>query len=240
MGRHWTVTSGDRFRAGKRLWNRSEERELKARYPHEPTAAVARALRRTTEAIYGRAEKLGVKKSAAYLLSPAACRLRRGDNVGARFRFRKGHVPVNKGLRRPGYGPGRMKETQFKPGTRSGKSAEHWMPVGATRLCDGYLYRKVSDVLAVPWTVNWKQEHVLLWTAAHGPVRPGHALRFKDGDRTHVQLENLELVSRRELMKRNSIHNLPPALDKTIQLLGALHRQIRRKQDREEQDRRSA
>jgi len=57
---------------------------------------------------------MGLTKSAAYLASPAACRLRKGDNVGAARRFRPGHVPANKGLRRPGWSTGRMAETQFK------------------------------------------------------------------------------------------------------------------------------
>jgi hypothetical protein len=76
----------DRFRAGKRLWSRKDIALLRARYPHESTSEVARVLRRSLSAIYGRAQLLGLVKSAKYLASPAACRLRRGDNVGARCR----------------------------------------------------------------------------------------------------------------------------------------------------------
>jgi hypothetical protein len=227
---------GDRFRAGKRLWNAEDDQTLRAIYPDTPTPAVARQLRRSVFATYARADLLGLSKSAAYLASSHACRLRRGDNVGARFRFQKGHVPANRGLRRPGYGPGRMKETQFKKGT-----ATNWMPVGSTRLVDGYVYRKISDVRNVPWTVNWKPDHYLRWEAAHGPVPTGHALAFKNGDRTDVRPDNLELISRGQLMARNSIHNLPKPLAETIQLLGALNRQIRRRtKAHEEQDRRPA
>lgn len=110
--------AGDRFRAGKRLWNPEDEELLQARYPHEPTAPIAKALRRSVSAVYLRAKLLGLAKSAAYLASPAACRLRRGDQVGAAFRYPKGHVPANKGLRRPGWAPGRMSETQFRKGVR--------------------------------------------------------------------------------------------------------------------------
>jgi hypothetical protein len=49
---------------------------------------------------------MGLRKSAEYLAGPEACRLQRGDSVGARTRFSAGHVPANKGLRRPGYFPG--------------------------------------------------------------------------------------------------------------------------------------
>jgi hypothetical protein len=233
--------NGDRFRAGKRLWSASDDARLRATYPDTPTAEVARRLRRTVEAIYGRAAVLGLAKSAAYLASPAACRLRREEHPGKAFQYPKGHVPANKGLRRPGWSAGRMKKTQFKPGCRSGQAAAHHMPIGSTRLVEGYVYRKVSDVPNVPYTVNWKAEHHLLWTAAHGPIPEGHVLRFKNGDRLDVRLDNLELITRRGLMARNTIHNLPPALAQTIQLLGALHRQIRRRghDGDEEQNRRS-
>jgi hypothetical protein len=228
--------SSDRFRAGKRLWNKADDAFMRARYPHEPTPAIARQLRRTVCAVYNRAEILGLVKSAEYLASPDACRLRRGDNIGAAFRFKKGLVPANKGLRRPGWAPGRMKETQFKKGQSTNK-----MPIGSTRLVDGYVYRKVSDIPNVPWTRNWRQEHYLVWEAAHGPIPSGHAVAFKNRDRTDVRLDNLECITRRELMARNTVHNLPKPLAQTIQLLGALNRQIRRRtKNREEQDRRSA
>lgn len=214
----------DRFRAGKRLWSKQDDALMRKRYPHEPTPVIARDLRRTVFAVYGRAEVLGLKKSAAYLASPHACRLRRGDHVGAAFRFKKGQVPANKGLRRPGWGPGRMKETQFKKGHR-----QRWMPVGSTRLVDGYVYVKVADVPNVPHTVNWLPLHVIEWERVNGPMAPSHVLAFKNGDRTDIRLDNLECISRRALMARNSLHNLPTPLAETIQLLGALTRQIRRR-----------
>jgi HNH endonuclease len=222
----------DRFRAGKRLWSRADDRLLRAIYPHQSTASVAQRVRRSISSTNGRAKKLGLKKTAAYLASPAACRLRRGDHVGKRFWYPKGHVPANKGLRRPGWHAGRMRETQFKPGTRSGKAGDHWMPIGSTRIADGYVYRKVADVLNVPYTVNWKLEHHLVWTAAHGPIPRGHVLIFRNGDPTDVRLDNLELITRRALMARNTVHNLPKPLAATVQLLGKLNQVIRNKEAR--------
>jgi len=201
---------------------------LRAIYPHRPTPAIACRLRRTVRAIYVRARAFGLKKTARYLASPAACRLRRGDQVGAAFRFSKGHVPANKGLRRPGWAPGRMKQTQFKAGALNGMALQRFKPIGSTRIVDGYLYRKVAAVPG-PWTVNWKLEHVLLWERERGPVPAVHALVFRNRDRTDIRLENLELITRRELMARNSVHNLPKPLAQTVQLLGALKRQIRRR-----------
>lgn len=236
----------DRFRAGKRLWDPADDALLVARYPNERTAGLADELRRSTRAVYVRARLLGIAKSEDYLASADACRLRRGDNVGMATRFRKGHVPVNKGLRRPGWGPGRMKETQFKPGARQGAAARNWRPVGTILIDpDGYLRIKVREARrGEPYGFGnsrvWPQLHRQVWERAHGPVPPGHAVAFKNGDRTDVCLDNLLLVSRRELMARNTIHKLPKTLASTLQLLGALERQIRRRTPREEQDRRPA
>jgi hypothetical protein len=227
----------DRFRAGKRLWSQADDRALRRIYPHRPTAGIARQLRRSLTATYARAGMLGLRKSAAYMASPDAYRFRRGQGGGEACRFTKGHVPANKGLRRPGWSAGRMKETQFKKGVRS----PNYMPIGSTRLMDGYVYVKVAAVPNVPYTVNWLPLHILEWERAHGPVPAGHCLWFTDGNRQHVDLANLELHTRAENMRRNSVHNLPKPLAQTVQLLGALTRQInRRTRAHEEQDRRSA
>lgn len=216
-----------RFRAGKLLWEPAEDAQLVARYPHEGTTAIARDLGRTTAATYNRARKLGLAKSAEYLASPAACRLRREDSVGAACRFQAGHVPANKGLRRPGWAPGRMASTQFKD-----------QPIGTERVSkDGYLERKVNDDL--PLQARWRAVHLVLWEAAHGPVPKGHAVTFLNGDRRDVRLDNLGLISRRELMARNALHNLPKPLVETLLMLGALNRRIRR-MAREEPHRRPA
>jgi hypothetical protein len=236
MRRLAVALARDRVRAGKRLWTLADDLVLYAHYPHESTAAIARCLRRSLTATHARAGKLGLRKTTAYLASPDACRLRRGDNPGVPFRYPKGHVPANKGLRRPGWSAGRMRETQFKPGVPSWRT----MPIGSTRLVDGYVYVKVADVPNVPYTVNWLPLHILEWERVHGPLPAGHCLWFTDGDRRHVDVANLELHTRRENMARNSVHNLPQPLKDTVQLLGALNRQIRRRTRDGEHDRRSA
>ena len=222
---------GDRYRAGKRLWSAADDAQLRLIYPDRPTATVARQLRRSLCAVYQRARAvLRVKKSAAYLASAEACRLRRGDHVGASFIFPKGHVRANKGLRRPGWAPGRMRETQFKKGQLAGGASAKWLPVGTEVVApDGYRKRKVADRRDVPSRFNWTFVHVLVWVQAHGPVPAGHAIAFVNGDRADIRLDNLELITRRDLMARNSIHHLPEPLANTVMLLGALNRQIRKR-----------
>src|SRR5258708_39700214 len=102
----------------RRFWTTEEVGYLKTHYPNSATAKVAAALSRPVGMVYRQAAKLGIGKSAEFDASPESGRLKKGESRGAAFRFRKGHVPLNKGLRRPGWSPGRRRETQFRKGER--------------------------------------------------------------------------------------------------------------------------
>lgn len=139
-----------------------------------------------------------------------------------------------------------MKATQFKAGERRGIAAHNWRPVG-TVLTDPEGYQRIKVREARPGEATgfgnvrvWPlmQRHV--WETGHGPIPSGYAIAFKNGDKRDVRLENLECISRRELMARNTVHTLPKPLARTIQLLGALNRKIRRMANAKEQDRRPA
>jgi hypothetical protein len=209
------------------LWTAADEKVLRREYPHRPTARIAKKLGTTVLSTYQRANLIGLKKTPEFM---AKLLKQCGQNVvkvGKAFRFKKGQVPPNKGLRRPGYsiGRGRMQETQFKKGTLNGHALQHYMPIGSTRLMDGYLQRKVSETGYPPR--DWKGVHIILWEEAHGPVPASHAVCFKDGDRTHVRFDNLELLTRAELMLRNTIQNYPEPLKQVIRLHGKLKRKLR-------------
>lgn len=205
-------------------WTAAEIEQLRALYPHLPTAEVAQRIGRKLEAVYSQAEKQGIRKSAEYLASPHACRLRRDDSPGIRFRFKKGHVPANKGVKGWQAG-GRSLETQFKKGYRGGKALEKYQPIGAERLTkDGYLQRKVNDDM--PLQARWQMVHHLVWRAAGRDLPPGYCLVFINGDKTDIRLENLQAISRSENMRRNTVQNLPPALVEIVRLRAQVVRKI--------------
>lgn len=210
-------------------WPTKALKALKRRYPHEPTAAIAADLHVTVNACYQKAHSLGLKKSAEYLASPAACRLRRGDKVGAASRFLPGHAPHNKGIKGWQAG-GRAAETQFK----KGNSPHTELPVGSYRLehGTGTLQRKIGTAKGSN-SMRWRGVHELVWTEAHGPVPPGHIVVFKPGLRTtvleEITLDRVECISQAENMRRNSYHNrYPKEIGLAIQARGALVRKINR------------
>jgi len=115
-------------------------------------------------------------------------------NTGRDGRFKSGHVPANKGKK----GMGGWEPTQFKKGNRPW----NYKPVGTERVNgDGYVDIKVAD------PNKWKGKHILLWEAANGPVPKGHVVIFADGNKRNFDLNNLLLVSRKELAVLNK-HNL--------------------------------
>lgn len=221
------MTKSRHILAPRRQWTPAEDAKLIAHYPHVTARVLATRLGVTGAAIYNRAGTLGLKKSAAFWASDKHTRIRRGQQDAAMIasRFPAGHVPANKGLRRPGWAPGRMRETQFKPGVRRGVAVKLYQPIGSERTSkDGYRERKINDDM--PLQRRWRGVHLLTWEAVNGPVPRGHCLCFRDGDKTHIDLDNLELITRAERMRRNTIHRYPPDLKKAIRLVGKLKRTI--------------
>ncbi len=227
----------------RKPWTTQERALLRALYPDTKTEQIAQQLDRTLTQVYQQAARQGLAKSAEYLASPAACRLRRGEHPGLATQFKKGIVPHNKGVKRPGWAAGRMRETWFKPGARTGIAARNWRPVG-TILADteGYLRIKVRE--AMPGEATgfgnvkvWPllQRHV--WERERGPIPPGHVVVFKNGERANCEPDNLELITRVELMRRNTIHNrYPKEMVNTIMLLGAVKRKLRDRRAKEYDD----
>lgn len=203
---------------------------LRNQYADTHTEQLACELKRALGTVYQKASALGLHKSQAYLASPAACRLRRGDQVGKASRYPKGHVPANKGLRRPGWHRGRMRETQFRKGQFPVNRDPDYYVLGALRVnSGGYIDMRVSFD---PGARGWRALHRILWEDAHGPVPRGFIVAFKDGEKLNVEIDNLELRSLAANMRRNTVHNLPAPLKSSIHLLGQLKRRIREKQDR--------
>lgn len=190
-------------------------------YADHSTQAVAKATGRTVCSVYNLAFKLGLRKSVEYLGDKKRKEIQRLLESGKGHRFPKGHVPVNKGLRRPGWKRGRMAETQFKKGQFAANRRE----IGSERMLDGYVYVKVADGQK---NRNWRQKHYVVWERHNGPIPKGCIVSFKDGDRQNFSLENLELITRVQLMNRNTLHNYPEPLKGTIHQLAGMKRRLNR------------
>lgn len=205
-------------------WSSTDLDLLKKLYPITRTERLARMLNLTVAKVYAKANVLGIKKSAEYLASEHSGRLRAGQ--GGATRFKPGHVTWNKGMKGLEIGG---KETRFKKGHRGGRAVEVYKPIGSERISkDGYLQRKINDDM--PLQKRWRGVHIIVWEEANGPLPAGHAVTFKDGNKKNITPNNLELVSRADLMKRNTYHNYGPEIAQLVQLKGAITRQINKRE----------
>lgn len=142
-------------------------------------------------------------------------------------RFQPGLTPWNSGMSGFQAG-GRARETQFQ----RGNLVWHQMPVWSYRQeTDGYWYFKFRQE-AQPGLSrrDWLAVHRLNWEAAHGPLAAGQVVIMLDTDPSHCELDNLAMLTRRELVFFNNLnHAVPPerdlrrALVARVKLLAAAH-----------------
>lgn len=206
----------------RRTYTDLERATVRRLYPDHQTSEVAEMLGLSVDVIYYLVEKMGIHKSEAFIEARKALDGERLKTVGAGTRFHAGQVAWNFGKPHPS--KGRTNETQFKP-----LNVPHnWQPIGATRVTkDGYLQRKVSDTGYTPR--DYVSVHRLLWIEEGREIPPGHLLIFRDGNKRNVALENLELITLKENMRRNTVHNYGSEIAQLTQLRGALIRIVNRK-----------
>lgn len=112
---------------------------------------------------------------------------------GRDCRIKPGNVPFNKG--RKGYHAPGCEKSWFE----KGHTPANKQPIGTVLMkSDGYLWRKLGEGAR-----EWRQEHILVWEEANGPIPKGSVVIFLDGNRTNVALENLALITRAELARLN-------------------------------------
>lgn len=124
----------------------------------------------------------------------ACCKNHKLPPSGLTGRFEKGRVPFNKGMKGVDWG---SKETQFK----KGHIPKCYRPIGSERVnADGYVEIKITG------PDKWKMKHTYVWEQTNGVIPEGHAVIFGDGNRFNFDLNNLLLVSRRQLLFLNRKH----------------------------------
>lgn len=198
-----------------RYWTAEAEAILRATFADTPTSEIAARLGVKPTRVSSKAKLMGLKKSAEYLASERSGRMRKGDTRGSQTRFRAGQPSWNKGKEfRPG---GRSSDRYFKKGMKP----HNWVPVGTVvRATSGYLKEKVAE------PNRWEWLHRRTWRLAHGSIPRGHVVAFRDGNIENCAIENLELFSQQEWMRRNSVTRLPEELRELVRAKAVLSREI--------------
>ena len=197
-------------------WKPHEIEILKQHYADSNIHELMQMLNKSDRKIYNQARNLGLKKSAEY---EEKRRLFDIENLrkNTTKRFQKGQTAWNKGIK--GSIPNNV--TSFKKGNLPHNTRNE----GETRLNkEGYLLVKIAHK-------KWVRKHYLIWEEVNGKVPKGHVLRLKDNNRDNYDISNIELISRADNMRLNTMHRFPEELKQTIRLLKKLKKKINEKQD---------
>ena len=194
---------------------------IRQRFPHEKTQGIADDLGLSYSQVSSRAFTMGLKKTLEFKRSESSGRTNLIEG-GKKFRFTPGHTPFNKGKEMPSEVYEKVKATMFKKGNRP----QNWKPDGSIverkdTYQNGrvYLYYKVSDS-------NWILYHNKVWIEHNGPIPKKSIVRFIDGNTRNCDISNLEMVSMKENMARNSIQRFPEEIQQIIKLTSKLNKTI--------------
>ena len=190
-------------------------------YPHHSSKYIAELLGVSITKVYNTAWAANVKKSAEYMLTPESGRI---IEPSVANQFKPGHTPHNKGKQMSAEIYEKVAPTMFKRGNKP----HNTKPVGTINVradTQGRLYQyiKIKDC-------QWEllQRHV--WTQANGEIPPGSVVIFLDGNYLNCELNNLQVISRRENMARNTIQRYPAELQEVMKLTSKLKRKTNGKQ----------
>lgn len=154
-------------------WTTQEEQLLMELYPNHTNQEIALEIGRSVFAIKNRAVKIGLHKSKVHLESRAG-------------RIEKGATSWNKGAK------GLCIKGSEKSWFKKGNKPYNYKPVGSTRCINkGYTEIKIAD------PNRWQFLHRHIWEKAFGQLSRHEVVVFKDGDKTNIQLDNLEKVTRK-------------------------------------------
>jgi hypothetical protein len=191
-----------------------ERSKIRDEYPHRPTQIIAEEMGISYSSVCYHAYKMKLRKSAEFLDSDLACRLK--GNEGFLRRFPKGNIPHNKGKKMPAHVYQKVKSTMFaKGGTPHNAKYDGYERISK----DGYIERRISKGV-------FRMVHVLNWEAVYGPVPANCIIVFKDKNRMNCVIENLECITREENCARNSIVRYPHELRQLIHIQSKLKKQL--------------
>ena len=190
-------------------------------YPNHSSKYIAELLGVTITKVYNTAWAAKVKKSAEYMLTPESGRI---IEPSVANQFKPGHTPHNKGKQISAEIYEKVAPTMFKRGNKPHNTKPNGtINVRADKSGRLYQYIKIKDC-------QWEllQRHV--WTQANGEIPPGSVVIFLDGNYLNCELNNLQVISRRENMARNTIQRYPAELQEVMKLTCKLKRKTNGKQ----------
>lgn len=207
-------------------WTPEQCKQLEELYPNHSCRQISEIMGIPVRSVTDKTFRMKIPKSPEWKDNPNNGRLKKGSTVGWKTWYAKGYVSHNKGKKQSEYMSAeaieKVKQTHFKKGHKPANTMTDGDIVKRWHTGDQCYYKFIRI-----GPRQWKQLHHKVWEDANGPIPKRMRIRFKDKDRENCALENLELITIEENMKRNSIHELyPEEIKQTILKLGHLKRVI--------------
>ena len=203
-------------KGSKKLHNAFTEEHLeiiRKVYADTPNKVIATMIPHSATSISKKANTMGLKKTKEYIrengraVATAQWEYNKQNGLELKSNFKKGHVPWCKGQKLSTEHISKLTGV-FKKGNVPHNMRE----IGSTRFINDYTEIKIRYH-------KWISLARYNWEQVHGPV-PKEMVVFKiDGDKYNDDIDNLCLVSRKDLAKLNRNHaQLSPEL-KEVQIL---------------------
>jgi hypothetical protein len=195
-------------------FTKAEDAFLRENYRYMPAKAMSRVLGRSESGARQRMKILGIVVPAEIV-----------QQFKKASQIQPGNIPFNKGRRAAEYlSPetlAAMSATMFKKGQLPHNTAAGNGEITTRRDKTGRLYKYIRIDLS-----HWDllQRHV--WQQHHGPIPKGHVIVFKNGDTLNCDIDNLEMISMKENLERNTIARFSPELRSAMHLLRKLNKTI--------------
>ena len=200
-----------------------EDQFISENYLIMPIKTMAKMIGRSHTFVRGHLSKLNL------IIPPELALKRKLDS-----RKKKGDVPSNKGKKRTPEQYAKSAPTMFKKGITPHNTKYDGYIVKRHHKHDGkdYMFIRIAQG-------KFELLHRKVWMDANGEIPARMLISFKNGDTLDCRLENLEMISMAENMKRNTLHNYPEDIRHNIQLIGVLNRQINKitKNEKQQHDR---
>lgn len=204
----------------RKPFTQEEIEQIQLLYPDHSTREIAQLMGRSERSVYGKAFLMGLRKTDEHIKHI------NGENIdnlrihGKAHQFSKGHIPANKCRKMSPERYERCRNTMFRKGHKP-HNTRHDGAESIRMYKNGHRYIHVRIAEG-----KWIPKHIQVWTQANGPVPNGCNIIFRDGDTLNCALENLECISDAELMRRNTLHNLPEEVQELIYLKSRLTKAI--------------
>jgi hypothetical protein len=190
-------------------------------YPNHSSKYIAELLGVSITKVYNTAWAANVKKSAEYMLTPESGRI---IEPSVANQFKPGHTPHNKGKQLSAEIYEKVAPTMFKKGNKPHNAKPNGtINLRADKTGRFYQYIKIKDS-------HWELLQRYVWTKANGEIPPGSVVIFLDGNYLNCELTNLQVITRKENMARNTIQRYPAELQEVMKLTCKLKRKTNGKQ----------